>query len=443
VTKLHTDPIEQLFYRRRGAIIPTLDRMRAAYDHLGRPLADIPSILVAGTNGKGTTGAFLWALASTDGASVGFFSSPHLRHYSERFWVKGRRVEPACLFDCLAHIKKVLPASLFDSLTFFEIMTILALVVFQRKNCQRVILEVGMGGGWDATNVIEPVASVITSVDFDHTDYLGDSLIEIATQKAGVARKGRPLVWAGGGELGEDQVCEAKFLEICRSKGAEVLKLAKSPSSLSLSDALLHKIITENLPLKVQHAGYFHQNLYTAIMAASSVSWLEDDIQHQVHEALRLPLPPNLRARYDELQLSSGQQLLLDVCHNVDGAKSFAVALRRAYSKPLPAFISILVDKDFNQILDIFRDVLNPILLFRSENERSWKASDLGQQHRDLKFFDNFEQAWHHTGQNKNLGLDFPGVVCGSVVVMGEVLDYFNVPEEYPAFGAPLSGNDL
>ena len=107
------------------------------------------------------------------------------------------------------------------------------------------------------------------------------------------------------------------------------------------------------------------------------------------------------------------------------------------------AFVSILVDKDFNRILDVLRSVLDPILLFRSENERSWQASDLGKQHRDLKFFDNFEQAWHHGGQNKNLELDLPGVVCGSVVVMGEVLDYFNVPEEYPAFDAPLSGNDL
>lgn len=171
-----------------------LDRVRRAASLLGNPERHFTTVQIAGTNGKGTVAALLAHAGGASGRRVGLFTSPHLHRFSERIRVGGREVGNALL---AAHLETVLGLS--DArpelcLTFFEIATLTAWSVFREVEVELAVLEVGLGGRLDATSVAEPILTAITSIGLDHTAILGDSLAQIAEEKAGIARPGVPLV---------------------------------------------------------------------------------------------------------------------------------------------------------------------------------------------------------------------------------------------------------
>lgn len=173
----------------RGALLG-LDRVRAAAERLGGVHQLGRYVHVAGTNGKGSTAAFVATMAERAGLRVGLYTSPHLCRLAERVRVDGRVLDDDALADALSRVMD-LP----DELTFFEVVTLAALVAFRDAAVELAVLEVGLGGRLDATNVVEGDAvTAITRIAFDHTDRLGDSLAEIAAEKAGILRAGRPVV---------------------------------------------------------------------------------------------------------------------------------------------------------------------------------------------------------------------------------------------------------
>lgn len=170
-----------------------LENIRALLDGLGRPDAIFPVILIAGTNGKGSTGAFLAHMLKAAGFTVGWTTSPHLVDVTERIWVDGEPIGEGAL--------ELLLGEAFDSeartgvnATYFELMITAALSAFRMTGVEIAILEVGMGGRWDATNATDPILTVLTSVSLDHQQYLGDTREAIAREKLCTARDGRPLV---------------------------------------------------------------------------------------------------------------------------------------------------------------------------------------------------------------------------------------------------------
>ncbi|MBK8230006.1 MAG: bifunctional folylpolyglutamate synthase/dihydrofolate synthase [Candidatus Eisenbacteria bacterium] len=172
-----------------------LDRMRAAEQALGHPEQAFPSILVAGTNGKGSTSTLLASVLELGGRRVGLYTSPHLLDFRERIRVDGRMIEPEAVVARVAADREVWERY---ELSFFEATTLLALSYFRDRAVDLAVLEVGMGGRLDATNTAEPILSVVTALGMDHAQVLGDTPAKIAREKAGIFRSGVPAVAAGG-----------------------------------------------------------------------------------------------------------------------------------------------------------------------------------------------------------------------------------------------------
>ncbi|HVE70618.1 MAG TPA: folylpolyglutamate synthase/dihydrofolate synthase family protein [Thermoanaerobaculia bacterium] len=160
--------------------------MRALLRALGNPHRAYPSIIVAGTNGKGSTSAMLASILQAAGRRVGHYTSPHLVDLRERWTIGGAMIDPQLLDECIVDLQNapgITP-------TYFEALTLIAFLAFAKATCDIAVLEVGMGGRLDATNVVEPIASVITPVGMDHMEYLGNTLRAIAREKAGVIHRG-------------------------------------------------------------------------------------------------------------------------------------------------------------------------------------------------------------------------------------------------------------
>ncbi len=176
-----------------------LETMRALVEELGHPERAYPSLLIAGTNGKGSVAAYCDAALRASGLRTGRYTSPHLVRVNERITVDGREITDAALGRAVVAVRDaatrlVKRGALAAHPTFFEALTAAAFVHFSRARVDVAVLEVGLGGRLDATNVAEPLASAIVSVDFDHQQYLGTTLASIAAEKAGVLRRGRATV---------------------------------------------------------------------------------------------------------------------------------------------------------------------------------------------------------------------------------------------------------
>ncbi|QDS97576.1 bifunctional folylpolyglutamate synthase/dihydrofolate synthase [Adhaeretor mobilis] len=212
MTEAYTAAVEYLYGRINFESLPSppyaerhmkLDRMRQLLTRLGQPAAGVPTVHIAGTKGKGSTSALLASIVQAANYSVGVFSSPHLQSIEERFCVNSLPCKPQELVELVELVRPAVAlmdeeadAAPKEQLrpTFFEIATAIALLHFARRKVDLVILEVGLGGRLDSTNVCSPCCTVITSISYDHTKQLGETLAEIATEKAGIVKPGVPLV---------------------------------------------------------------------------------------------------------------------------------------------------------------------------------------------------------------------------------------------------------
>lgn len=187
--------LAQIANRRPMIIDLSLDRIKAALARLGDPQKRLPPVIhIAGTNGKGSTAAFLRAILEAAGNSVHVYSSPHLVRFNERIMLAGEEVSDAALIDALRRTEAAIGD---DMLTYFETATCAAFLAFAETPADIAIIEVGLGGRLDATNVMEnPLAAIVTPVDLDHQAFLGDTISEIAGEKAGIFRRGCPAVIA-------------------------------------------------------------------------------------------------------------------------------------------------------------------------------------------------------------------------------------------------------
>ncbi|GAB6878721.1 dihydropteroate synthase [Halorubrum gandharaense] len=191
-----------LFDLRRFAVSPGTESVRALLDHLGNPETELAFVQVAGSNGKGSTARMVESTLRGAGLSVGLYTSPHLESLSERIRVDGREIPDDAVADFVAEVEPWLVdrAAAGEPLTFFEVVTAMAIHDFARRDADVAVLEVGMGGEYDATSAVDPVATAITNVSLEHTSVLGDTIGEIARTKARIAGEDVPLVTACDGE---------------------------------------------------------------------------------------------------------------------------------------------------------------------------------------------------------------------------------------------------
>jgi len=373
-------PLEYLFGLEFHGHKLGLDNIRAMTGALGRPQDACPSVVVAGTNGKGSVCAMAAAALSAAGYRTGCYTSPHLVHVEERFTIDGVMVAPAELGQVVEHLRALADRLLADGRlraapTFFEVATAAAFELFRRRGVEVAVLEVGMGGRLDATSVASPLAGAITNIALDHQQYLGETLGEIAREKAGIVKPGMRLV-CGEREAGPLAV----IAEACAARGAV---LVKADDGAMLSASMAGGVTSMDLrtpagaygPLTLGLRGR-HQ-IRNALVAVRLLEALSD-------AGVAVPAPAIERGlrdarwpgRLDWRRLPDGRRVLLDAAHNEAGAATLADYLGEAVpGGRQPLVFGSVRDKDHTGML---RHLLPRATLVVVTAPPTPRAADLG-----------------------------------------------------------------
>ena len=341
----------------------SLERIERLLERLGRPQLRLPPLVhVAGTNGKGSTIAFMRAILEASGRRVHVYTSPHLISFNERIRLAGRLVEEDRLVEALEECEALQGS---QPITLFEITTAAALLLFAETPADFLLLEVGLGGRFDATNVVgRPAASVLTPISMDHQEFLGSSLAGIAGEKAGIIKPGRPVV------------CARQTGEAMRPIEREAIRLS-APLILEDRDFFVHeehgRLIYEDagglldLPPPRLSGRHQHHNAALAIAALRAlstdipISAVERGLGEADWPARMQPLP---RGRLVDLA-PSGAEVWLDGGHNEAGGQVAASAmadLEEKSPKPLILVCGMLANKDATAFLQSFRGLSQEVL---------------------------------------------------------------------------------
>lgn len=325
----------------------------------GHPEQRLRFIHVAGTNGKGSTCAMLEAIYRQAGLRTGLFTSPHLVSFRERIQVRRKPISEPDVVRLVEKFRALLAEFPKDHHpTFFEMVTVMALDFFAEQACDLVIWETGLGGRLDATNIVTPLASVITNIGLDHQQWLGDTLDKIAFEKAGIIKPGIPVATAAD---------EPKALAVIR----EVAIQRKAP-------LILVDLIPEGLPDGLALRGE-HQKR-NAALALAVVRLLQTQIPvstGQIENGLRKVHWPG---RLQLLERSEGGKVLLDGAHNIAGTTVLRQTIEKDFPTPRRALIlGVLADKDWRQICRILAPMAGHIFPVPVSSQRTANPEDLAQ----------------------------------------------------------------
>ncbi len=401
-----------------SAIDMGLDRVARVRDRLGQ-IPACPIIAVAGTNGKGSVCAMLESILTSAGYNVGVYTSPHLLRYNERVRVQGQEEADASLVRAFARIEQ---ARAEISLTYFEFGTLAAMDVFIRERVDLAILEVGLGGKLDAVNAFDSDCAVVTSVDFDHMEFLGNNRDSIGAEKAGIFRAGRPAICGEGdapaGLLGRAEEIGAKLHLIGRDYGFTG-GFDTDPNQWRFWSALGKR---SALPYPALRGDYQLGNAATAMCALEQ---LKERLPVDMGAIRRGLLDVQLPGRFQVLP--GRPMVILDVGHNPHAARALASSLRR-----LPgggrtiAVFAMLKDKDIEGVAAAMRDDVNEWLAAGLSGPRGADAERIRQALSAARVvvpvvkFDTPVHAYQHAirsaGQNDKI------LVFGSFYTVGAVL---------------------
>ncbi len=353
----------------------SLGRIRRLLDTLGRPHERLPPVFhVAGTNGKGSTCAYLRAVLEASGRKVHVFTSPHLVHFNERIRLAGDLISDA---DLVAVLEEVEAANGGEPITFFEIIGAAAFLAFHRVPADALVLEVGMGGRLDATNVVaRPAATIITPVSLDHMSFLGDTVAAIAREKAGILKPGAP------GIIGPQTAdAEAVIERHAASIGAPLRRFGRewhaAPTASGMryegpqwrldlpAPGLLGRHQYDNAGGAVAALEAFDPTLPAAAVAAgiAGVEW-PARLQRLTHGPLARLLP-------------AGSELWLDGGHNVACAEAVATELRRWPAMPLHLVFAMLNNRDPKAFLEVLAPLAQGLAAVAIPGEhKSWTAGE-------------------------------------------------------------------
>ncbi len=331
-----------------------LDNVKRLFAAAGDPQKELRFIHIAGTNGKGSTGAMLECALRSAGLRTGFYSSPHLIDIKERFRIDGRAVGKERFDDAvrkLAEKSKGLPT------TYFEFTTVLAAVLFKEENCDVVVWETGMGGRLDATNAVVPAVTVITNIALDHQKHLGSTLAAIAGEKAGILKPGVPLFH---GEL----VPEAKEVICARARelGAAVtgpgddvppcLDCRESPCGFTQTFLWRGKKIVLGIPGRMQRENFR--------IVFNVLEYLAEKLHFDFGRALAGLERVRWPARLDKIE----ERLFVDGGHNPDGIRALTESLRELLpGEKFTVVYGAFRDKDASGCLPLYRDIAEEFIM--------------------------------------------------------------------------------
>jgi dihydrofolate synthase/folylpolyglutamate synthase len=348
LTQVSGDPlVDELFPHISHGIEWGLDRMEAFLRDTGDPHVGIPCVHVGGTNGKGSVASTVASVLNCAGHRAGLYTSPHLCSFRERFQISG---DPVTEDELRALARELDPEIKRHSLTFFEATTGLAFHLFQRRGVEVSVIEVGLGGRLDATNVVTPFLTAITNVDLDHCDYLGSTLSEIALEKAGIIKGGVPLLTAE-----QDDRIRAVLSATCDFRGAPFVHVRSDLEGMSVDvreDHTAFDVLTAEWGRLRVHTPLLggHQ----AVNGALAVALLErmpprfrPDRGALEEGMLRVNWPGRVQVEHLE-----GRTWVFDIAHNTAAAGALASVLGQLeLQRPIVVLTAVLGDKDWREML--------------------------------------------------------------------------------------------
>ena len=347
---------------------------------LGQPQNKFGSILIAGTNGKGSVTAMVDRALRAAGLSVARYTSPHLVNLEERFAINGETVATTALVAVIEEVRAVIEGLLAKGAleappTFFEVTTAIAFELFGRAGVDLAVLEVGLGGRLDSTNIVDPVAAAITSIDFDHEQYLGTTLAAIAAEKAGVIRPGIPVV---AGPLQPE--ARDVLVSACDSAGADFIE---ADIGLRIESTCEKGRTSLHIKTPIRDYGWVTLGLRgdhqvpNALVAVRLLEALERIVPIDA-DAIRTGLRDvRWPGRLQMLEVPDGRRVLLDAAHNPAGAWALASYLRREFPASLPIVFGAMRDKDAAVMLKALLPVASKMVMTEPPNLRARSAEEL------------------------------------------------------------------
>jgi dihydrofolate synthase/folylpolyglutamate synthase len=382
----------------------------------GNPQDRLRFIHVAGTNGKGSTCAMLESIYRAAGLRVGLFTSPHLVSFRERIQVDRRLIPELEVVRLVGELQPGFAQfSAGHHPTFFEVVAVLALKFFAEQKCDLVIWETGLGGRLDATNIVTPLASVITNIQFDHQQWLGDTLAKIAAEKAGIIKPGVPVITAAA-----EPEALAVIEKTAREKNAPLIKVEPASRRFEAGEM-------PALPLLGDH------QRSNATLALATVHALQSKIPIN-GAAIRTGLASvNWPGRLQLVTRPSGQKILLDGAHNAAGVEALRQALEQHFGGTKRTLIlGVLQDKDWRHICEILAPLAARIFTVPVASERTADARELAAFCRAAHSTAEVEACDSMAGALEKAAADGLVVVAGSLYLVGEVLESLGLAPATP-----------
>jgi len=421
---------------------PRLEPTRRAVELLGDPQKSYRVIHITGTNGKTTTARIIERILREHGLRTGRFTSPHLINLNERIALDGEPVDNEIIYEIFKDIEPALDmvdaellAAGESRLTFFEALAVLGFAVFADAPIDVLVLEVGMGGEWDSTNVADGDVAVFTPIDIDHVERLGHTIAEIATTKSGIIKPGSIVVSA------PQQPDALAVLETKAGAIADELKLAgrdfelisQSESKTGLTFTVRGLTREYDLLFMPLHGKYQAQNAAVAIAAVEAFIGggqvpIADDI---LRPALAdVTSPGRLQV------IAQNPRVILDAAHNPHGARSLGEALNTSFGAPhAVAVLSVLNDKDARELLSALDESIREFVITQSSSVRALPAAELGQLATEIfgaervTVAEDFRDALAIAQGKLPAGENTAVVVSGSITLVGDVLAFVQEQE--------------
>jgi len=401
-----------------------LQRINKLLEYMGNPQKGLKYIHIAGTNGKGSVTAMISKILMESGYKVGIYTSPYLQRFSERIKINSQEISKEDIARLVTYIAPLVEKVIEDGYehpTEFEIITAVMFQYFNEKKVDFAVLEVGLGGRLDSTNVIDPLVSVITSISYDHMGVLGDTIEKIAYEKAGIIKENGVVVTY-------PQVKEASDVikKVCQEKNAQLIEVNDHVTLKNYSidgqffDTIVNNENFEDIFISLL-GDYQLLNAKTAIMAIKALSIRGIDIDKQkIYEGLKKVKWPG---RLEVMRKSP--VILLDGAHNIQGIQSLKGALLKYFKyDKLVLVMGVLKDKQVHEMCSELMPMADVIITTRPESDRAMSAQELGKiasaYCKNVYVSETMEEAFekgikHVTGKNDLL------LFCGSLYMIGHI----------------------
>jgi dihydrofolate synthase/folylpolyglutamate synthase len=395
---------------------PGLERIGKLLDLMGKPQKSLKFVHIAGTNGKGSTANAVAAACAHSGIKTGLYTSPYVNDFCERIQINGEKIPHN---ELAAETERIMPyvekaSESCGQVTEFELITALAFDYFKRQNCGLVVLEVGLGGRFDATNIIDkPLVSVITSISYDHTAILGNTLAKIAFEKCGIIKNGGITVTSPS----QNPEALEVIMRTCAERANTLIMPSLSSVKILSEDILGTSIDYGGMNLHIPLAGRHQiENFTTAVetiraLRQQGINIKDEEITEgmsKLHFAARTEI------------LCKNPLVLLDGAHNPSGAAALADTLKR-YLKQKPVLImGMLADKDYETSIAALAPIAKDLIAVKPDSPRALEpektALTAKKYCKNVSYCYDYSEAFCRA---LNLAGDAPIVICGSLYLAG------------------------